>query len=234
MNGQFLTCRNRPHVSTETKDAVVSLLLPLLRTIGDHRNAQTRPSKGRGRKKRSTGKSQPEGVPARDDNVEAMQQHLKVGFNSVMRTLEEQVQSAGLQTNPSSKHSNNVPDSLAMILVCRSSLPPPTCNSLPLLVAAASRANAESDAIRLLEMTDSSQSAVAAAMGLPRVGMLGIMSEMPDARPLIQYVRDTVESITAPWAREAVSPIYLPTKIDAVKTHVGAKEQSKKRKEAPS
>lgn len=229
--------RHRPVVSKETEAAVVELLLPLLRPIGDWRNAQVQTSKGRGRRKRRKTTTEPtESTLVEEEHVLIVQQHLKVGFNSVMRSLEKQMEAVQPQAVSSSVPSSP-PQNLAVIVVCRSVLPSPACDSLPLMVSSASSISTKTDAVRLVEITESGQMAIATAMRLPRVGMLGITNNMPSAQPFLQYIRDAFEPILVPSSTATPLPLYLPTKVKTVKTTIGVKKDSgnaKKRRKEPT
>lgn len=217
----------RPSTSSETEGAALHLLLPLLLPIGEHRKAHTQPSKGRGRKrKKSVGKPKDTGTSVSDDALEETK-HVTTGFNSTLRRLEKQIHTA-----PQDASSSRECD-LAVVFVCRASLPPPTCNSLPLLITSASLNRPGVEAIRLVELTASGEAQIAGSLALPRVGMIALISGFPGAGPLLQYLRETVKPMATSWLTDASVPTFLPTKIDTLETRIGPPKSSKKRKSAP-
>jgi len=58
-----------------------------------------------------------------------------------------------------------------------------------------------------------SERKLCAAMGIPRIGVLGVMSDAPGAAPLLEYVRDQVSLLKVPWVKETSEGRWLGTKI---------------------
>ena len=104
---------------------------------------------------------------------------------------------------------------------------------MPLLVATASLTNKMSEPIRLVEISGASETAIAHALAMPRVGVLALDEGFPGAQTLVQYVRTAVTAVETPWLKEASSSFYLPLKVRTVNVPVGA-EASRKRRHSDS
>ena len=55
-------------------------------------------------------------------------------------------------------------------------------------------------------------------LGIPRVGMVGLIDGAPSASSLIELVRQNVPELEVPWLEEAVKGAYLAVKINTVQT----------------
>jgi hypothetical protein len=64
-------------------------------------------------------------------------------------------------------------------------------------------------------MPASAEASLAKALGIPRVGALGIMEAAEGANPLIEYVRERVQAVRVPWFEEATGGKYLEVAIGA-------------------
>ena len=58
-----------------------------------------------------------------------------------------------------------------------------------------------------------SERKLSAAMGIPRISVLGVMSNAPGSAPLLEYVRDQVDPLEVPWVKETSEGKWLGTKI---------------------
>ena len=65
-------------------------------------------------------------------------------------------------------------------------------------------------ATRLVPLSPTAEARIAAALGLPRAGVVGIMEGAPGSGPLVEYVRQHVQPVEVPWIQEAAKGAYLP------------------------
>jgi hypothetical protein len=117
---------------------------------------------------------------------------------------------------------------LAVVFVCRSAIPEPILQSIPILVAAASGATTAHESIRLFDISPETEAAIASALGMPRISVLGMEEKTTGAAPLIQLIRNSVEPVDAPWLKTADRPSYLPLKVNVSHTQEGRKKASQK------
>ncbi len=227
----------RPSVSSETADAVLSLLIPLLKPIGDHARERvvTLDEHGEGRKRSKRRTIVDTGVFSKDRPE--IFSYLTIGFNSTVRMLEG-IGGTSKKTpaaiEQSQKTATDVKDAgcCPTVFVCRSALPEPVSQSFPILIAIASLRIESPQPMRLLELSARAEAAVSAALALPRVSVLAIQQDAPGAGLFLQFIREHVGPVALPWLSEAPSPTYLPVKFNAVKAVIGTKKSTCKRKRA--
>lgn len=202
----------------------------LLAPIGRHRSAHITPSKGRRSKKRKRheGRSEPHPPPAPD-----LTRHITVGVNSTTRHLEHLAQAAAPNQQPQAAAADeadapHAPESLRHLPLIFTLQPPSsiTTSHLPLLTQTASRSLPASESARLVPLKPASEAKLAAALGLPRVGVIGIMDDAPGARPLLEYARQKVPAMDVPWLREACEARYLD--VNVLTEHSGMKAGPKR------
>jgi hypothetical protein len=97
-----------------------------------------------------------------------------------------------------------------VILARKSAFPTPVQQSFPVLVAAASRQEHD---IRLVEISPDIEASLSDAIGVPRCSVLGICANAAMG-PFIDYVRDQVERVNAPWLGQKCPSEYLPLKVN--------------------
>ncbi|KAM5469241.1 RNase P and RNase MRP subunit [Microsporum audouinii] len=197
---------SRTELSREHQETIEDLLYRLLYPIGIWREQNTKPSKGR----RWT-KSQLRNVAAsgaKDGEKSSAQtpssslepevlKHLTIGFNSTMRCLEA-LGKASLDTKnlATEQEATEKPGlrKLAVVFICRSTVPTPVAEPLAFAVKRISdiqRYNGDSN-IRLVYLSKNAETRMADAVGLPRIGVIGV-EEGPPARILVDYVRENVQ-----------------------------------------
>lgn len=217
----------------------------LLSPVGDQRLRYTNRSQGKRAKKRKRDGvheesnteqevdlvyHQPYAVDTSPD-LELLD-YLTVGFNSTNRHLEalatprhfmatpgitcavneaRTAHSNGLQTSPTTK-------SLVAVFVSRSDQPSIMHSHLPMLIQAASLAPTSSQDIKLVILPKGAEKRLSAALGIPRVGIVGLMDGAPAASPLMDFVRKHVPKVEIPWLAEAEAGGYLPVKINIIHT----------------
>jgi hypothetical protein len=195
--------------------------------IGATRRSAAPKSKGRGRQKR---KKKHELVPQSGDVSATDSLHqsspIVIGYNATVRSLETCIQKFGAKREVDSDADGAT---IAVIVACRNSVKPPALDSLPLLAATASATMKQAERIRLIDISAQGEAVVAEALALPLVGVLGLRNKSPDVKAAVQYVRDTVPSVEAPWLDSSAIARYLPLKLAQTQAPVGVKG-SKKRK----
>ena len=196
------------------------------------------PSKGKRAKKRkrkqsqtatnqsavfTEGASSVTGAPAQPE----LHDHLTIGFNTTTRYLEilarisspsteaevDAVKAPQTSVRPSLNPANIKP--LAAVFVPRYGQPPALYSHLPLLTKAASLAAPSSSSIRIVSLPEGAEDRLKTVLGIPRVGMVGLVDGAPNASSLIKLVRQKVSELEVPWLQEAVKATYLPVKISA-------------------
>ena len=159
-----------------------------------------------------------------------MHDHLTIGFNTTTRYLE----TLAKRSNPGTKEilcpvvatKNPAQYSfdfasikpLAAIFVTRSSQPPALYSHLPLLTKAASLAVPSSPPIRIITLPQGAEDRLKTTLGIPRVGMVGLIDGAPSASSLIELIRERVPEMEVPWLQEAVKGAYLGVKINTVQS----------------
>lgn len=161
-----------------------------------------------------------------------MHGHLTVGFNTTTRYIEllarnpspSMMQEPGpvmaIETSagPSLNPAKIKP--LTAVFVTRSSHLPALYSYLPLSVKLASLSVPSSPSIRIITLPEGAEDRLKAALGIARVGMVGLIDGAPSALSLIQFIRENVPELEIPWLQEAVKGAYLAVKIKAIQTSV--------------
>ncbi|KAH7061113.1 hypothetical protein B0J12DRAFT_646514 [Macrophomina phaseolina] len=226
-----------PQLTTTDHDIMLEMLTNLLVPIGQHRSAHITLSKGKRSKKRKRRGTQgePQPIAASPPPAPDLKRYITVGINSTTRHLEQLAQGADAPPSPepAQRKTGSVeqpcpaatgetgapysPKSLRHLPLIFTLQPPSSITTahLPLLAQTASPRRASSQSARLIPLKPSSEPKLAAALGLPRVGVIGIMEEAPGAGPLIEYARAKVSATEVPWLREASEGLYLPVNVRA-------------------
>jgi ribonuclease P/MRP protein subunit POP3 len=148
-------------------------------------------------------------------------EYLTVGLNTTSRHLETEaaLSKPGALTTEDKGNKANQASGQRLAVVF---LPKPRDNlvysHLPLLCYTSS-ANQEDRAqqTRLVLLDPSSERTLAAAMGLPRVGVVGVFDDAPGAGSLLGYVRENVDPVKIPWLEKALSGQWMGTNVE---THI--------------
>lgn len=149
-------------------------------------------------------------------------QHLTVGLNATSRHLktEAALSKPGALTTAADKESKaeqTCTKRLAAIF-----LPKPKDNlvyaHLPLLCYTSSATQKDkAQQTRVVLLDPSSERTIATAMGLPRVGVIGVSEDAPGAGPLLEYVRENVDPVEIPWLEKALSGQWMGMTVE---THI--------------
>lgn len=195
-----------PHISDEDQDAILELLCRLLAPIGAHRAAHITLSKGRRSKKpgqQNVQDAASSGIPTPPE-VAAF---IDIGLASVTRNLQDH---AGINSQPYSA-----------VFVARSGQSSAFTCHFPQMVAVASSAAPSGTATRLVGFSKSCEERLSAALGIPRVSCVAVREGAPQAKGLIDYVREHVGVIDMAWLEQARAADFQDTKINAVPMKVG-------------
>jgi ribonuclease P/MRP protein subunit POP3 len=92
------------------------------------------------------------------------------------------------------------------------------------MVATAAQSQPAYRAVRLVGFSKACEDRLSAALGIPRVSSIGLREDAPQAKGLVDFVRERVPPIEVAWLKEAQSAKFLETKIDAVPTKIGNKK----------
>ena len=209
-----------------------SLLIP----IGQLKSQQVAPLNGKKKRKQSRTQS-----TARNETNQVVSKvmtlspvlsdtnaHLTIGFNTTMRYLETLARlSAPDSLSPQLSGSIlSKPRPLAAVFVANYHQLSILYSHLPLLIKTASLASPSSSAIRLIKLPQKSEERLGAALAIPRIGLIGVLENAPNAETLIEMVRQRVPEIEIPWLAKAASGFYFSTNIDSIQTTVPTKMKS--------
>lgn len=157
--------------------------------------------------------------------------HVDLGLSKISRTLQAMSSKGNLEPSPEeapSKQEN--PDCsadnrpYAVVFVARSGQSSAFHCHFPQMVALAAQSQPIDRATRLVGFSKACEDRLSAALGIPRVSSIALRDDAPQAKGLVDFVREHVAPIEVVWLREAQSLKFLETKIDAVPTKVGTKK----------
>jgi ribonuclease P/MRP protein subunit POP3 len=95
----------------------------------------------------------------------------------------------------------------------------------PQMVALAAQSQPADRAVRLVGFSKACEDRLSAALGIPRASSIGLREDAPQAKGLVDFVREHVAPVEVAWlGKEAPSGKFLETRIDAVPTKVGVKK----------
>ncbi|GAB1320502.1 RNase P and RNase MRP subunit [Madurella fahalii] len=212
-----------PQVSQEDQDVILELLCRLLAPLGTHRRSFITPSKGkrrRTRKKENAPSSEPPAEATPAPPAPELAAHVDVGLSKISRTL--QLMSAkkdGVSSTP-----GEVATQYSVVFVARSGQSSAFHCHFPQMVALAAQSQSPEKAVRLVGFSKSCEERLSAALGIPRASSIGLRDDEPQAKGLIDFVREHVAPVQVSWLEEACSARFLETNIDAVPTKVGSKK----------
>jgi len=114
---------------------------------------------------------------------------------------------------------------MAAVFVDRSHQPAIMHAHLPMLIKAASFAAPACPPIRLVMLPPGAHGDLSAALNIPRVSMIGVMGDAPDAAPLLAFVRRKAAPAVVPWMKDMQRGAYLPVAFDVAATAEGIQIQ---------
>jgi ribonuclease P/MRP protein subunit POP3 len=184
-------------------------LFSLLEPLGRHRKTHRIPSKGKKRKRDSETQSltPPDPPPVAS--------HVLVGLNNTTRYLA----SLARQSAPSSWSVEAQPSINSLKPLSFIAIPHPSPLSsllhahLPTLVHLSSLTFPSRPQTRLVLLPSSSESRLARALHIPRVGALGILEDTPGSDALAEFVREHVGEVQVKWIDEAKQGEWKGSKV---------------------
>ncbi|KAF2456609.1 hypothetical protein BDY21DRAFT_347692 [Lineolata rhizophorae] len=196
-----------PHVSLADQHVTLNMLCSLLAPIGQYRKNRVVPSKGkraRKRKKRIEAAQDPAAsasIPASRPHIESP---VEIGLNSVSRRLEL----LAAQRRPSDESNNHLSDRHIAVVFLPKSKNDMIYSHLPLLSRTASLGRPDNFVTRLVPLSPMAEDKLSAALNLPRVGVVGVLEDAPQAGPLIEFVRAHVAAVEVPWLKDVADGSY--------------------------
>lgn len=217
----------------------------MLSPIGDHRSHHVLPSKGKRKKKRKREheycNKDEEAVSSKRGVLEVavqtppdIQRQVTIGFNATTRYLENLVKhstaSKGSRHGSQEDISTNskvgaldcaktaTPLSLAAVFVPHSDQPVMLYTHIALLAKLTSTAFATLPPTRLVALSKEAEQRLGSALGIPRVGLIGLYRDAPESTALMEFVKQKVPGVQVPWVEEVAAGSYLPVKIDEIET----------------
>ena len=158
--------------------------------------------------------------------------HLTLGFNSTTRHLEAlaqksfpkeiEVQHAILSNSPLLKANSGVPKDpkpMAAIFVSRIGQPSVMYSHLPLLLKTAALASPSCARPRLVTLPKGAETRLGAAIGVPRVGLIGLLEDATPAVELIDFVRLHTPEFEESWLGRGAGKDYRPLNIKVSQTN---------------
>ncbi|KAK3340713.1 hypothetical protein B0H65DRAFT_268053 [Neurospora tetraspora] len=219
-----------PQISQEDQDAILELLCHLLSPLGQYRRTFVTPSKGK--RKRKLTEQQGDAKTPQVPPAPELAAYVDVGFSTISRNLQdlsavaisEETEEAkgGEHDEKVSSGSKKAPYSI--IFVARSGQSSAFNCHFPQMVAVASKSQSKEEKIRLVGFSKSCEERLATALGIPRVSSVALRADAPQAKGLVDFVREHVAPIEVAWLQEAGSGKFLETNIEAVPTKIGSKK----------
>lgn len=114
---------------------------------------------------------------------------------------------------------------LVAIFVPRAEQPKILHSHLPALIKIASLGSLDLPPIRLVPLASGAEARLIKALGIPRVGLVGLLDDAPSASQLIQLTRTHVPAVEIPWLQESISGVFLPTTVNTIHTTTSAESK---------
>ncbi|KXX75085.1 Ribonucleases P/MRP protein subunit pop3 [Madurella mycetomatis] len=212
-----------PQVSQEDQDAILELLCRLLTPLGIYRKSSITPSKGKRRRSRNKVKAPGSELPAAATPAPPAPElaaHVDVGLSKISRTL----QHMSAKKDGVGQTAEDAAAPYSAVFVARSGQSPAFHCHFPQMIALAAQSQSPEKAVRLVGFSKSCEERLSAALGIPRASSIGLREDAPQAKGLIDFVREHVAPVQVPWLDEARSAKFLETNIDAVPTRIGNKK----------
>lgn len=202
-----------PILDKKTNGAMTDLLRDILEPIGHHRATNLKQSRAKKqlkrKRKRSKSLDRPQPtIPEADSSDSNLPPQILsstlIGYNTVIRHLQHLTQQPTQKSSPEEAESPSTepPTALPVIFVTGNPSWPPYAQ-LPLLSALASQESNISS--RLVLLDPKSEEVLAKALGVGRVGVIGLLEgveEVSGGKGLIELVRGSVDVTSVPWKDE--------------------------------
>ncbi|KIW02064.1 uncharacterized protein PV09_06561 [Verruconis gallopava] len=189
-----------PVISPSTQGTILQLLLDLVRPIGQYRQDHVTRSKGKRSRKRkrdaergddpSTDIEEASGKPPRPP----IEKYVTIGHSSTTRHLEERLRR--LESNGS--RFDGCQHNLAAVFLAQpvDYLP---YRHLPAMTATIAEHDDATAPILLIPLPAGAESKLSGALGIRRVGLVGVFSDAPSGTALLEYVRENVQPVKVSW-----------------------------------
>ncbi|KAF5352679.1 hypothetical protein D9756_005959 [Leucocoprinus leucothites] len=239
-----------PTAPANVQNTILAHLVDLLDGVADfHRNRTSSkkrkrtPEKANELSQRSTRKWIPSGDPAIDqdtstedpstllllDHAEKSEppsilNSLTYGINAVTKRLENQIERSRaklvLKTSNETKTTEEVPDPIHYLFVCRADVDPSILiDHLPYLVATYNVLRQKDfSPIILATLPKGAESTLAQAMGVRRLAALAIDASSAVSRERLTIVTNSLPLVTAPWLSSTPTGSYIQTHIKQLRT----------------
>ncbi|MCJ1467098.1 hypothetical protein MMC07_005720 [Pseudocyphellaria aurata] len=225
-----------PALSPEVQAAILDSLCSFLSPIGAYRGQRLSFSKGKSGRRTSKKRKRPinedlSKLPMQSAAPEVLD-FVTVGFNTTTHHLERLAQTCTGNTatsaGPVVTHGDQVNSDrmihkhLIAIFVPRAEQPKILHSHLPVLIKTASLGSPDLLPIRLVPLASGAEAQLSKALGIPRVGIVGLMDHAPNASQLVQLTRAHVPAVEIPWLQESTSGVFLPTKVNTIHSTTSA------------
>lgn len=230
------------------------ILRSFLRPIGDHKRQRLKTSTGKRRKRGSKIKISVEETVSETYTKKPYPEVLDfvtIGHNMTIRHLEELAQ----KSEQTLIHSQTAPDlgtdlgatassgpglhkPLVAVFVSRADQPPIMHSHLPYLIKAASTSSPSLPSIGLITLPSGAEARLGRALGIRRVGLVGMLYDSPVASDLVDVLGAQAPAVEISWLQDSMTGLYFPTKVKPVpntsllklKTKSGSKKIRGRRK----
>ncbi|KAK3313842.1 hypothetical protein B0H66DRAFT_363711 [Apodospora peruviana] len=213
-----------PLISPDDQDVILELLCRLLSPLGLHRMSFITPSKGKRKRAHKQNNRENTGSASSVPPVPELAGYVDVGLANISRNLQDM--SANKGAAPESEKPGTVggKSPYCIVFVARSGQSSAFhCHFLQ-MVALASQAQPPDRTVRLVGLSKPCEDRLSAALGIPRASSIALREDAPQAKGLVDFVREHVRPVEAAWLREARSGQFRETNIEAVQTKVGSKK----------
>ncbi|PKS12677.1 hypothetical protein jhhlp_000885 [Lomentospora prolificans] len=214
------------------QETILELLCSLLEPIGRHRRRFIPPSRGKGAKKRRKNQER-KGSKKLEEKpvvppVPQIAKHVDIGLASISRGLQQLISgteaSSSRDAHGTLRQEGQPPQAdrpvYSAIFVAKHGQPTTFHCHFPQMVHAASKNQCCEEPIRLVGLSGPCGDRLSAAVGISRVSAIALHAQAPEARALVDFVRNHVPPVSSTWSfsNGARSPQYLETNIKAIET----------------
>ncbi|KAI0200760.1 hypothetical protein F4808DRAFT_427823 [Astrocystis sublimbata] len=219
-----------PDISPQDQETILQLLCNLLSPLGHYRSQHIRTSRGKRSRKRKYEELSDHDAPLPTPPAPELKSYVDLGLSSVTRSLQTvspETTVAGSLRNEDDPMAQLPGRHYAAIFVARSGQPSVLSSHLPQMVAVACQSRPSQPPTRLVELPRACEGQLYEALGIPRVSCIGICCDAPNSNALIEFIREHVSIVEAPWLQEAHCATYRATKINLIEASMGAKKKSR-------
>lgn len=229
--------RPRPTLAADDQVAILELLIDALSPVGRYRSRHVVASRGKRAKRKSKQmkrRADPEGNNGADEppsrsseKIPEISKYVTTGFNSTVRYLEDlahmsapMVYEAGVSNstetrphdvkNQESTSALSQMGPLAAIFIPHSDQASTLFAHLPALVQIGDLGVSDSMKTRLVMLPKAAEVKLSAALGIPRVAIIGLMDGAPISSKLIEMVRTRVPLVAVKRLEQVAVVSYSP------------------------